>query len=496
MDRIKNFCKNNYMLILLLVPIIFTMSKIHTLDNDTWWLLNTGKYIWNNGLFHTDPFTIHEGLHVISQQWLFTIIIWGIYHYLGPKFLFLTMFLYTIAIIILYYKLCLLVSKNKNISVILTMLFLFVFNIFLTARPQIITYLCIIIELYTLEKYIQDKNNKYLYILPFISLILINMHASMWIMQFLIIGPFIINAMIPKKYRKDLYAIKPLITVTIIMFLTGFINPYGHESIFYLYYSYGSKIVNSNINEMLLPTFDAITVKINLLIILTFLFLINYLKKFKLDIRHYILISGFLILAFMHYKGIIYFYIVSFYIFAYYLRNVKIRFNIKVLNKKYFTFIILLIKEMVMFFIILVNVFLFIYSIKNIEYVNEYEKTFNYLLNNYKKDNIVLYTNYGNGGYAEYRGVKVYIDPRAEVFMKKMNRKYDIIDEYFSLNKDNVDEFIHKYNFTHILVDSNEEILIEYLNSTNQYKIEFIEYNKSQNNVIGYLYVKTDNESI
>ena len=493
MKRIIEIIKNNYIFILLLIPLIFTVSRIRVLDNDTWWLLNTGKYIWNNGLFHVDPFTIHEGLHVVVQQWLFTFILWGIYHNLGKTFLFLTMFIYTIIIIIFYYKLCLLVSKNRNISVILTILFLLLFNYFLTMRPQIITYLCLIIELYTLEKYVQDNNYKKLYILPLISLILINMHASMWIMQFLIIGPFIINTMIPKKYRIDTYNLKPLIFITIIMFLVGFINPYGYESVFYLYYSYGYKLINTNIQEMFLPTFDVIQVKINILIILIFLFFNNYVKKFKLDIRHYILISGLLLLAFMHYKGIIYFYIVSFYIFAYCLREVKIKLNIKKIHNKYFSFINIIMKEVIACFIIFVSIFSFIYTIRTINYENDYKETFDYLLKNYSNENIILYSNFVNGGYAEYRGVKTYIDPRAEVFLKKMNRKNDILDEYYNLNKENIDTFINKYNFTHLLVDSNEEIILEYLNSTNKYKIIFVEYNKNTNKVIGYLY---ENNSI
>ena len=44
-----------------------------------------------------------------------------------------------------------------------------------------------------------------------------------------------------------------------------------------------------------------------------------------------------------------------------------------------------------------------------------------YLSKHENKDGMVLYTGYNDGGYAEFLGYKPYIDPRAEVFVKKNN---------------------------------------------------------------------------
>ena len=54
----------------------------------------------------------------------------------------------------------------------------------------------------------------------------------------------------------------------------------------------------------------------------------------------------------------------------------------------------------------------------------------------------------------EYNGFKCYMDPRAEVFYLRINKKDDIFDEFYNLENRILDkqEFLQKYNFTHLLV--------------------------------------------
>ena len=62
---------------------------------------------------------------------------------------------------------------------------------------------------------------------------------------------------------------------------------------------------------------------------------------------------------------------------------------------------------------------------------------------------IKLYTDYSDGSIFEYHGYKPYIDSRAEVFLKKMNHKENILKEYLNFNLDEKtrDKFIKKYDF-------------------------------------------------
>ena len=47
---------------------------------------------------------------------------------------------------------------------------------------------------------------------------------------------------------------------------------------------------------------------------------------------------------------------------------------------------------------------------------------FEYLNENTNSKDVVLYTSFADGGYAEYTGFKSYIDARAEVFLEKNNK--------------------------------------------------------------------------
>lgn len=62
---------------LTVICILFAFTS--RFDNDGWFLLNSGRYIENYGIPHTEPFTIHENFHFVMQQWLFDVILWKIY---------------------------------------------------------------------------------------------------------------------------------------------------------------------------------------------------------------------------------------------------------------------------------------------------------------------------------------------------------------------------------------------------------------------------------
>ena len=85
-------------------------------------------------------------------------------------------------------------------------------------------------------------------------------------------------------------------------------------------------------------------------------------------------------------------------------------------------------------------------------------------LKNAEVEEVVLYTGYNDGGLAEFRGIASYIDPRAEVFVKKNNKKEDVMNEYYQLQTgiQYYKSFLNKYGFTHIIV-KEDDILNAYL---------------------------------
>ena len=80
-----------------------------------------------------------------------------------------------------------------------------------------------------------------------------------------------------------------------------------------------------------------------------------------------------------------------------------------------------------------------------------------------KEHETKIYATYALGSYLEYLGLKPYIDPRAEVFLKSQNEKEDIFIELYNFQNSIIpkEEFIKKYNFTHILIDYTD-LLFQY----------------------------------
>lgn len=442
-------------LVLLLLPIVVYSFIPFKVDNDFWFLINTGKYITNNTFPHIEPFTIHNNFNFIAQQWLTDIIFYKIY--INFNMLGMYIFIIIINLIITYilYKTCLLLSNNKIKLSLFTTIFTIAIikNIFITTRPFIFDITLILLEIYLLELYIKNNNKYYLLGLPIISLLMINLHASMWPMIFVILLPYYLGRINTKYTTKEKYNLKPIILTTLIMLLLGLINPYGIDSITYLFNSYGIKNINNFILEMMPLTLGKNILSIT---IYTFIFIIlvsYYIKKPKeINIRYLLLFLGTLCLTLLHIRGLMFLALVGTLSITYNLKDYCYEKEIKTKNNinEYILPIILLI-----FFVVI--------TITNTSF--KYEKDMslsniaNYLDNNTNK-NIKIYTSYASGGYLEYRGYKCYIDPRAEVFIKKINKKEDIFEEYYNLQHGtlNIKDFLNKYNFDYLLL---EEDLIE-----------------------------------
>lgn len=493
-EKIINFIKKYYHWFFLLIPTLIISKNYIYLDNDAWFLLNTGRYILNNGFFYVDPFTIHEGLSMIVQQWLTTVIFWGVFNYLGDIGFYIFMTVITYILLFLHYKIVNLVSNKKLLSVIFTMLCSTLWIKYMTSRPQMFTYMCLLIEVFILEKYIKTNNKKILYLLPLISLLQINLHASVWPIQFLVIGTFIVNGLAPKKLKNEDFKVKPIIIAAIVMFIVGFINPYFYKSVLYLYYSYGDTVINRYITEMQLSTFATTQVKHILILVVSLILLSNFSKKFKIEIRHYFLFCGFLIFAFMHNKSTIYFLLIALYVIAYGLKDMKLKIKNKFISKKtinkYYPHLLGLVSVIAL----IVTPIVSYKNINNIFYHNDYEGAMDYLLEHYDPDEVVLYADYNNGGYPEFRGVKSYIDPRAEVFLKGFNGKEDILAEFFNKKSTTIPYLFYKYKFTHLLVPKNDKDLLVYLfEERDDYEIVYTQYKKQPNGSnlkIGYLFAK------
>ncbi len=477
------------------IPFLVLFVNRLCFANDFYTLFSVGKYIINNGFPHNLIFTIHSDFTYVPQQWLTCVLFYLIYHYFGRiGMMFFLTFLYAF-IFYISYKLCYIVSNKRSASTLFSIIICVLLSfLHVRTRPQMFDYIIILLEFIILEKYFRTDNIKYLFFLPILSILLINFHASSFSLLFIFMIPYFIDTFsfnifgIRGKKRKR----TPLVLSLIAMLISGFINPYGLDMITYIFRSYGNKFINLVVNEMKAPV---ITDKIGFFVyfvIFSVLFIYFHFKDKQIKARYFFLTLGTIFMTLLNVKSFSYFVISSFFPLADYLSDYFAKdeeFTItKEFKKNYF---------IAFGFLILITILSFIMGYNNkVANNNSIKKIANYLSKEQKKENkkFRVYTNYDNGSYAEFKGLSVYIDPRAEAFLKSNNKKEDIFKEYYMLDyyDSDIEKFLNKYNFDYIIVSDDERLYYNYLNTNKNKKYkkvytekERIEYNKY---TMSYLY--------
>ena len=485
MNKFKKFFKDNKVLIVIILFLNFILMNLKYVKGlqaiDLFYLIPQGKYILNNGIYHIDPFSIHNGLHVVVQNYMSSCLFYLIFKAFSWNGFVIYTIICNALICYLIYKICLLISSNnKGLSIIIMVINDILLYYFLVPRPQLLSYINLLLVIYLLELYVHKNNKKYLYFIPLISILQINMHASLWIMIFLFMLPYIVEGIFKK------YNIKPILFIFLISLVCGLINPYGFENITFIFGSFHDKYMTSLIPELYKTGFNTLwgTIFLIILIINSLIYIIFVNKKVK--IRYLCLYLGTMILGLSSLKGFSNYLLCSIFPFAYYFRNKKFNIDYSIISKLCNIFIIVL---------IIISSLLIVLKRNEVqEYVAG--NSYSFLLKHYDKDDISLYSIMEDGGYGMFLGVKSYLDCRAEYFIKYNNKKYDILKEYFLLqhSKININEFLDKYKFTHLLLNSGD--IMFKLSEIKGYKLIYIDKEYEYKLYVREDLIKTDTPEI
>lgn len=459
--KINHYIQENIFIILTIITCIFLLKT--NFDNDTYWLINTGKYIINNGFPLHDPFTIHEGLKSIIQQWLSTIIFYLTYEYFGRIGLMVLLTLCYMLLSYILYKTCVLVSDgNRYISIFVVFFLTLFLSFFIALRPQIFSYIIFSSEIYLLESYVKTKKNNLLFFSPLLSVLLINIHSAVWLLFFIFFIPYIIEYIIYKKLKKDIFKLKPLAIIYILSALVGLINPYGYNSLLYLFKSVNKSLYN--ISEMMSPDFKCIFgIIIFIIIIIIAISYIKYNKNIK--IRYSLLTIGTLYMSLSSIRNLSLFVIIS---IPLVLNQIK---HIKKENQNKF-------KIPAIFYVVCFCIIFGLFKYSFIKSNNTFEtyytpsKAVNYIKKNLPPDRIKLFNNFETGGYIEYNGIKPFIDSRAELFLKSINNKSDILIYYQKIISGRIhyNDLNKNFKITHFLINK-DSLLYIYIKKDPAYKI-------------------------
>ena len=232
--------------IVFLLPVVMVLALRTQVDNDSWFVLAEGREIVENGVYTTDALSMHEDLKIVVQNYGFAAVFWLIYMVFGLPGLFIGMVLMYFLVEFLLYKIFMLLSeKNEGLALFLTVVASALLGVlYVTTRAQMVSYVIFLTVIYILELYVKKGEKKWLVAIPFLSLVQINLHASVWLMLFMVMGAFILDS------RIEGYKAKPLVVTMVIGLAVGLINPYGLNMITFVMKSYSGGAIQRLVTEM------------------------------------------------------------------------------------------------------------------------------------------------------------------------------------------------------------------------------------------------------
>lgn len=459
--------------LLILITSLVVIPKFF--QNDLFFDIKTGESILKYGIDFIDHFSFISGLTYIYHHWLYDLVIYYIYSLFNFNGVFIfNLIIYSIFGCVVFF------INNKRInncliSFVVTLFVIIISSYAFGSRVQSITYILFLLEIYFLEKLYVDGKKKYALYLLIISILIVNLHMPLWIFSLILFLPYIFEYLINKVLSKSKKYInifsnkivivspkntKLLLFTFILMIFSGLLSPLKY----YPYIFFTKSLFNSSyafIGEMSKTVLYYRIWEIYLVIFIILLLLIN---KCKIKLRDLSLFIGLFLFSIIAFRNVIYFYIIIPTIIVKIIsESYNINFNIDKLIQKRVKFN----KRIVGVFTCIFLSIIYIILLNNLDLSsNDFNisksypvKSVQYIKTNLDYKNIILYNDFDYGSYIEFNDIPVFIDSRAEVYLKEFNGGKDIIGDYLKTQSvKDYKKIFKKYDFTHALVYRESDI--------------------------------------
>ena len=469
---------------------IFTIGIVpKTFQNDTFFNISIGKYLLDNrSIDMQEHFSWVQGLTYTYSHWAFDIVTYLIYNTFGFTGIYIGVVIFAIVTNIILFNL---LNKRNNspiIALLITLISIYIIRSAYTARSQIVSFVCFIIEIYAIEKFIETNKKRYGVLLIILSIVIANFHAATWPLYLVLFMPYLGAAFLNlisakniytimknraekklrklpknspkvKKYEEDVkdyskfieeikpprytkisrrenYNGKALIILLIVISLTGLITPiHGTPYTYIIKSMLGPSNFENNasidfIAEMQ-PIVPANSRYVYLLVFLGSYVLVDLLSQCVKEFIPEDMVS---------------------------LEKICLR------------------PIVIIFFIVFTCVFSTSKYLMRME--NQYvdEKLYpvgatEYIKNNLDYKKMRIYNSYNNGSYLMLNDIPIFIDSRLDVYCSEFNDT-DVFYDYVQVaqGKQNYEDIFTKNDFTHILI-YNDEIIYNYIKNDENYKV-------------------------
>jgi len=472
----------NLILTLLIIIFCFTITPI-TMQNDTYYTIEIGKHILENGIDMQDPFSFHENLPYTYPHWAYDVATYLVYsvgqgisgEIGGYAGIYIITCILTSILGIALFKINKELSKNTLISFGITLITIYALRGYIAARAQLVTFILFALEIYFIESFLEEPKKRYILGLIAIPILIANLHLAVWWFYFIIYLPYIAEYILSKilknqdgiilskiKIRSNKNT-KKLIIIMIVCLLTGLLTPLGTTPYTYLIKTMQGTTTD-HINEHLPMT---IINHIEPLISLIAIILILICTKTKIKLSDAFMLSGLTLLMLYSRRQQSLFFLICFIIINKLIYETLQ--NNKLINKIR-NFII---SKIGIALLSLIVILIGIYFIKEKEgetFVNKATypvEASDWILNNLNLEEIKLFNEYNYGSYLLYRGIPVFIDSRADLYAPEFNTPtgkvedgQDIFTDFIDASSLNVfyEDIFEKYDITHVILKRNSKI--------------------------------------
>lgn len=516
----KTKIKFNCIAIIGIIIFCFAIAPI-TLQNDTFYTIEIGEHILQNGIDMQDPFSIHD-IPYTYPHWLYDVGIYLVYQAGGMTGIYLSTIILSCILGLTIYFTNKKIVKNDVLSFILTIGVMCVLRGFVAARAQLVTFILFALAIYFIERFLETKRKRYAVALIIIPILIANIHLAVWPFYFVLFLPYIAEYLmiaffdlnlvyrfsdywVKRKIKKlskkegngekiailelekqkneeakqktiekralkreNPYkiklerndAVKGLILIFVICIFTGLVTPLGDTPYTYLINTMQgntTQSINEHLPMVLIQTQYALAIIGIVLGILVF-------TDTKIKLRDLLMIGGLIVLALSSKRQLSMLALIGIYTINRLISNLFDKYDPEGTNRFEKIMTTGLGATITMLIIVLFSIVVYKPQagstyIDSRSYPVEATK---YIKENLDVSQIRLYNEYNYGSYLLYQDVPVFIDSRADLYTPEFNKdeNKDVFTDFLRISGINVhyNTILDKYDITHLLIPVNGKI--------------------------------------
>jgi hypothetical protein len=250
-----------HLFFLMLLLVLFTLTTREVTDPDFWWHLKAGQHIFETAAVpHTDIFSFtFAGREWVAHEWLSELLIYATFKWLGWGGLVVSFAVIVTAAFAISYIYCERLTANPFISWSAVMLGAVATAPVWGVRPQMFSLFLATLFLTVLSNYLRHQGRRWLWLLPPLMLLWVNLHGG-YVLGLVLIALTIcgtaLDGLFENEPRAEVWKrVAPLAFIFIACVLVVPLNPNGVRMFSYPFETLASSTMQEHIEEWFSPNF-------------------------------------------------------------------------------------------------------------------------------------------------------------------------------------------------------------------------------------------------